>query len=134
MTKCINHPNRNATHDVPDDFCDLCWELWFHETLPKTEEIKQLVIENLEDTWNNYGRPKDAEQQLQELEEIYREPTMSFQEQLNELEQEIDIFNLLFAAAKKENNHTRLEKLHYHLSLLEQEKRELIDRGQEGCI
>ncbi|KKL54247.1 hypothetical protein LCGC14_2267340, partial [marine sediment metagenome] len=58
------------TYDIPMNYCDLHWLLWFTADWDQDktkEELRQERIELLESTWEDYGRPDDADSILDEL-------------------------------------------------------------------
>jgi len=70
VSKCIKC-HREATYDTPEDLCDLHWELWFTEEYQCTpEELVQIRIDDLEQTWEEYGRPSDADEIIEEVKKL----------------------------------------------------------------
>lgn len=61
MIFCINHLHREATYNIPKDFCDVCWEIWYTENYFKDDSnIDNLVTirqEDLKQTWIERGSP-----------------------------------------------------------------------------
>lgn len=73
MIVCVNHPNREATMDVTDDFCDLCWTMWFtedwHKHMPKRQLMKERR-QSLNDIWAKYKESPTGKEQEEQLEEM----------------------------------------------------------------
>ena len=45
MTPCINHLDREATFNSPEDYCDNCWATWWVEGLePKNKAEEEILI------------------------------------------------------------------------------------------
>ena len=75
MTVCINHPQREAVMNIPDNLCDLCWEMWFtegyHEDMPEEELIK-CREKDLRRFWKDHVSPSTDEEEeiLQEMRDL----------------------------------------------------------------
>ena len=53
MIFCINHPHREATYDTPEEFCDLCWVMWWTEDYIEddSESLLAIRLEDLKQIW-----------------------------------------------------------------------------------
>jgi hypothetical protein len=64
---CIKHPDREATYNIPDNYCDVCWEMWATVGYTHTteEELRKIRCSDLYQTWKDHGSPgKELERQM----------------------------------------------------------------------
>ena len=46
---CINHTDRQISHIIPDNYCPVCWIMWFTEGYFESVNVDDLVKERLDD-------------------------------------------------------------------------------------
>lgn len=78
MSKCVKHPDREATYTIPGYYCDVCWEMWFTEKYQKdmsAEDLVGLRQTDLNMNWVEHGSPgaEMEEIMLKEIAELTHE-------------------------------------------------------------
>jgi hypothetical protein len=70
MPQCVNHPDRYATYDTPNHFCDVCWEMWVTEgyTFVKREELIEIRKVGLRSVWSDFKSPGEEIEKLMLIE------------------------------------------------------------------
>jgi len=80
MSMCVKHPDREATYNSPDTYCDVCWEMWFTEgyhedSCTSEEDLVDIRQSDLLAHWATHQSPgpEMEEAMLKEIVELTHE-------------------------------------------------------------